>query len=95
MLTAVPEDLGSVPSSHPLVTPVSEWLGRPLLAALGTPCTWCTDIHGGKTPIYIKIFFNIKNEMEGNKISIKKEILEQYWGSLQQIGTAPNSTAGL
>jgi len=37
MLIAVPQDLGSVPSSHPLVNPASEGIERPLLAAWGAP----------------------------------------------------------
>lgn len=43
-----------VGGDQPSVTPVPGGVQCPLLAADGTLCIWCIDIHAGKTSMHIK-----------------------------------------
>ena len=56
-LRRLPEDLGSIPSTHGAAHNCpSSSRGNATLSwpSTSTACTWCTDMHEGKSPIHIK-----------------------------------------
>lgn len=51
-------------------------------------CTWCTDIHTGKTSITNKIKFKLKKTNKQNKVS---RCFQMFWG---RWGASSNAQAG-